>query len=308
MKNTRRSEAEPSKRVREVRSSWRPILSAAIALAIGYWSYAAYVPSTPVVQILTSGTTYTVPAGATSLEVTLLGGAGGGGAATSGGSLALSGGGGGGGTYNDLLITGSLPGSYTYALGAGGTAGTCSGAPTAGGAGGNTTWTMNYPAWAASTVENVGEVILDSNSHVQVVVAITSDDKTGSSAPTWATTVGAQTTDNHVTWSEYAAAAPTLQANGANPGGTASTTVAGTAGTGAAGPAGTQNYGPNVNVLGDSGEANGLTGNTTSVPANGQTLHTTGGSSASVLVTTGACSAVATPGQAGYIIVKVYFQ
>ena len=282
------------------------MLSAAIAVAVGYWSYAAYSPPTINVQVLTSGTTYTVPAGATSLEVTLFGAGGGGGAATSGGTLALSGGGGAGGSEDDGQITGSLPASFTYAIGAGGTPGTCSGAPTAGGAGGNTTWTMNYPAWVASTAEAVGEVILDSNSHVQVVVAVTSDAKTGGSAPSWATTVGAQTTDNHVTWSEYAAAAPTLTANGGGTGGTASASAAGAAGNAGGGP-GTTNLSPNVGFLGGGNGTNGQAGNTTSVPANGNNAHTMGGSSASVLVTTGACSAAATPGQAGYIVVKAFF-
>lgn len=57
----------------------------------------------------------------------------------------------------------------------------------------------NVVNWPASTVMAVGYTFLDSNSNLQRVVAVTGDAKTGSSAPTWATTVGVNTTDNHVT-------------------------------------------------------------------------------------------------------------
>jgi hypothetical protein len=165
---------------------------------------------------------------------------------------------------------------------------------------------MNYPSWpGAATVESPGNVIFDANSHVQVVVAVSGDAKTGGSAPSWATTVGAQTVDNHVTWSEYAGAAPVLTANSGGPGGTASATLAGAAGNAGGGPS-TSNLGPNISLGASNNGSNGAAGNTSSVPANGNNSHTMGGSSASVLVTTGACSAVATPGQAGYIVVKAF--
>lgn len=58
-------------------------------------------------------------------------------------------------------------------------------------------------AWAASTVTNLGTTIIDSNGNLQRCTAITGDFKTGTPThPTWQTTpVGANTTDNHVTWS-----------------------------------------------------------------------------------------------------------
>ncbi len=55
-------------------------------------------------------------------------------------------------------------------------------------------------AWSASTVEAVNNTITDSNGNLQTVSAITGDYKTGTKAPTWATTQGTTTTDNHVTW------------------------------------------------------------------------------------------------------------
>jgi len=56
------------------------------------------------------------------------------------------------------------------------------------------------PTWIAATVETIGNLIVDSNGNIQRVTALASDDKTGSSAPTWATTLSATTVDNHVTW------------------------------------------------------------------------------------------------------------
>lgn len=56
------------------------------------------------------------------------------------------------------------------------------------------------PAWTASTVEAVGNLIVDSNGNVQQVSAITGNDETGTVAPAWNTTVGGTTTDNNVTW------------------------------------------------------------------------------------------------------------
>lgn len=60
-------------------------------------------------------------------------------------------------------------------------------------------WTNTWASWAASTVMVVGQQYKDGNGNVQQVTAVTSDAKTGSSPPTWATTGGSPTTDNHVT-------------------------------------------------------------------------------------------------------------
>jgi hypothetical protein len=56
------------------------------------------------------------------------------------------------------------------------------------------------PAWAANLAEVVGNLIVDSNGNIQRASGVTSDAKTGGSAPAWATAIGATTTDNHVTW------------------------------------------------------------------------------------------------------------
>lgn len=84
-------------------------------------------------QILTSGTSYTTPAGCTGIYVEAVGGGGGGGS-TGGG--AYGSGGGGGGAYVAKYFTVTASTAYTYAIGAGG----AGGAP--GGTGGNTTFTV----------------------------------------------------------------------------------------------------------------------------------------------------------------------
>lgn len=73
----------------------------------------------------------------------------------------------------------------------------------------------NYTnAWAswpgAATVMFVGQQIKDSNNNVQRVQSVTSFARTGGSAPTWATTGGATTVDNNVTW--------VVVGSGSNPG------------------------------------------------------------------------------------------
>jgi len=55
-------------------------------------------------------------------------------------------------------------------------------------------------AWAAAKKYTVGARILDSNNNVEQATAVTLDSLSGATQPTWATTVGATTTDNHVTW------------------------------------------------------------------------------------------------------------
>ena len=62
-------------------------------------------------------------------------------------------------------------------------------------------WSQAAASWSASTVMSLGQQIIDSNGALQQVTAITGDFKTGSgSHPTWASSVGVTTTDNHVTW------------------------------------------------------------------------------------------------------------
>lgn len=91
-------------------------------------------------QILTSGTSYTTPAGCNSIYVEAIGGGGGGGGANGTGSTSQGGGGGGSGAYSAKYFAVSPSTAYTYAIGAGGTAG-ASGIG-GGGSGGNTTFTV----------------------------------------------------------------------------------------------------------------------------------------------------------------------
>lgn len=60
--------------------------------------------------------------------------------------------------------------------------------------------------WAANTVMSVGATIIDTNSNIQKVTAISSDFKTGGSAPSWSFVKGNTTTDNHVTWTNQGSA------------------------------------------------------------------------------------------------------
>lgn len=93
-------------------------------------------------QILTSGTSYTTPAGCNSIYVEAVGGGGGGGGAdaTTGVSNNAGGGGGGAGALAAKLFTVTPSTAYAYAIGAGGTAGSNVGGN--GTAGGNTTFTV----------------------------------------------------------------------------------------------------------------------------------------------------------------------
>lgn len=91
------------------------------------------------VQVLSigSGTTYTKPAGITSIMVEAVGGGGGGGGSTGGTSAASGAGGGGAGGYFKLWIPVAAA-SYTYSVGAGGSSGVAGN--NAGGTGGATTF------------------------------------------------------------------------------------------------------------------------------------------------------------------------
>ena len=89
-------------------------------------------------QVLTSGTSYTTPAGCNVIYVECVGGGGGGGGNTNPGLNRAAGQGGGGGGYCAKYFVVTPSTSYTYAIGAGGAGG--NGA--AGSAGGNTTFTV----------------------------------------------------------------------------------------------------------------------------------------------------------------------
>ena len=91
------------------------------------------------IVVLTSGTSWTCPAGVTKAIITVVGGCGGGGGTETTNQYKGGAGGGGGGVKS--IITLVPTSSYTYAIGAGGTVGTNHATtPTAGGAGGVTTW------------------------------------------------------------------------------------------------------------------------------------------------------------------------
>jgi hypothetical protein len=92
-------------------------------------------------NVLTAGTTYTVPTDLVAALVYCIGGGGGGGGADNGDTAALAGGGGGGagGTAIKLFTKAQLGSSCTFSVGGGGTAGTNAG--TNGGAGSASTFT-----------------------------------------------------------------------------------------------------------------------------------------------------------------------
>ena len=99
-------------------------------------------------QILTSGTSYTTPAGCNSVYVEAVGAGGGGGGADGESGSAEGGGGGGSGAYAAKFFTVSPSTAYTYAIGAGGTAGGSGG--TDGGDGGNTTFAVGATTLTAN--------------------------------------------------------------------------------------------------------------------------------------------------------------
>ena len=96
-------------------------------------------------ETFTSGTSWTVPCGVTSVTVTIWGGGGGGGGSSTNGSGG-SGGGGGARVTNTFVVT---PGTViNYTIGAGGTAGSAAGGT--GGSGGQTSVTSGVPAMSAA--------------------------------------------------------------------------------------------------------------------------------------------------------------
>jgi hypothetical protein len=81
--------------------------------------------------------------------------------------------------------------------------------------------TANTPAsWAANTPFDVGNFIEDSNQNIEVVTFTSGNGKSGPgpSAPTWATSVGATTADDEVTWTEAGPATGALAAAGGTSG------------------------------------------------------------------------------------------
>ena len=68
------------------------------------------------------------------------------------------------------------------------------------------------PAWQAGHTYSLNQQIVDSNSNVQMVSAVTTG-LSGATAPTWATTVGATTTDVGVTWTLVSSLGSFLTAN-----------------------------------------------------------------------------------------------
>ena len=81
---------------------------------------------------------------------------------------------------------------------------------------GDTSAKIVFPGWNASTKYSVGTYILDSNGNTQQV---TTGGTSGSSVPSWATTVGNTTSDNTVTWTLQAIgpAQPNLTSSGSGP-------------------------------------------------------------------------------------------
>jgi hypothetical protein len=76
--------------------------------------------------------------------------------------------------------------------------------------------------WVLSTITNLQTTIIDSNSNLQRATANTGDFKTGTIAPTWATGLGATTTDNHVTWTNLGSVSQYKLVNETNPDGDSS--------------------------------------------------------------------------------------
>lgn len=115
-----------------------------------YWGALSALGSVSV-NALTSGTTYTRPAGLVSVLVFATGGGGGAGGSDSDGSGAAGGSGGGaGGTAIRVYTAEQLGETASYAIGAGGTAGSATGGN--GGIGGNTTFTPSGGGTALNAV------------------------------------------------------------------------------------------------------------------------------------------------------------
>jgi hypothetical protein len=73
-------------------------------------------------------------------------------------------------------------------------------------------------SWIASHTYAVGDLIEDGNLNIEVVTEISGSDKSGTSAPTWKTSVGQETTDNEVTWTNAGPATGALAAAGGTSG------------------------------------------------------------------------------------------
>jgi hypothetical protein len=73
-------------------------------------------------------------------------------------------------------------------------------------------------AWTANNLYDVGNFIEDSNQNIEVVTGTTGSDRSGTSAPTWKTSVGQATTDNEVTWTNAGPATGALATAGGTSG------------------------------------------------------------------------------------------
>jgi hypothetical protein len=97
-------------------------------------------------QILTSGTSYTTPAGCNNILIEIIGAGGGGGSATRSTGGNANGGGGGNGIYAVKFVSVTPGTTYSYAIGSGGAAGSSS----SGGAGGTTSITIGATTYSVS--------------------------------------------------------------------------------------------------------------------------------------------------------------
>jgi hypothetical protein len=97
-------------------------------------------------QILTSGTSYTTPAGCNNILIEMIGGGAGGGGVNRTGNGESYGGGGGAGIYATKYVSVTPSTSYTYAVGSGGAGATATGNS---GSGGNTTFTVGATTYTS---------------------------------------------------------------------------------------------------------------------------------------------------------------
>jgi hypothetical protein len=66
--------------------------------------------------------------------------------------------------------------------------------------------------WAANTAVGLNAILIDQNGNLEEATVLSGSNLTGSSAPTWNTTVGGTTTDNDVTWTNRGPATLSVQA------------------------------------------------------------------------------------------------
>jgi len=102
--------------------------------------------------------------------------------------------------YSDLAN--EVPNGSGYTTG-GATLGTKTHTVTAANSFGVSNGNFTSGIWIASTVAAVGNIVrpITTNGYLFLCVAVTSDDQTGGSEPTWPSVQGQTVVDNHVTWS-----------------------------------------------------------------------------------------------------------